>query len=121
MLYVVTEYAVLTKFNAASLQRLPCTCSAPLGVCSVPARFALPPAFSQNVAEVSMQCMQCPSSCMQYAIMNDAVPMKVDAVRMHWTNCLTRCKQHFVRQDAVHRKVDAVRMLWMRCPTRCLK
>ena len=106
--YVVMQDAVLTKVDAASLQCLHGTCSAPSAVCSVPAWFALPSALSQNVAAVPMQWMQCPSRWMQYAVTDDAVPMKVDAVCMQWTHCPSRCKQHIVTEDAVPMQEDAV-------------
>ena len=34
----------------------------------------------RNVDAVPMQCIQCPTRWMRYAVMEDAVPTKVDAV-----------------------------------------
>ena len=45
---------------------------------------ALSPVLSGNVDAVVMQWMQCPTRLMQHAVMEYAVPMKVDAVIVHW-------------------------------------
>ena len=42
------------------------------------------PALSGNVEAVVMQWMQCPTRWMQYAVMEDAGPMKVNAVMLQW-------------------------------------
>ena len=41
---------------------------------------AEPTAVSVNMDAVPVQCMQCPTMCIEYVVMEDAVPMKVDAV-----------------------------------------
>ena len=37
-------------------------------------------ALSENVDAVPRHWMQCPKSCMQYVVMEDAMPTMVDAV-----------------------------------------
>ena len=41
---------------------------------------AVTPALCRNVDAMARQCMQCPTRWMEYVLMEDAVPMKVDAV-----------------------------------------
>ena len=48
---------------------------------------AVPTAVSLNLDAVPMQWMQCPPTCMQYVVTEDAVPMKVDAVFLQWLPC----------------------------------
>ena len=57
-----------------------CTCRGTSSVCSVPAVVAVPIAWSMNVNAVPRHWMECPTGCMQYYVMVDAVPMRVDAV-----------------------------------------
>ena len=53
---------------------------------------------------------------MQYVMMDDAVPMKVDAVHMLWMHCPKRCMQCVVREDGVPMNVDAWILQWLQCP-----
>ena len=45
-----------------------------------PAVVAVPPELSGNVDAVPMKWMKCPTSWMQYVVMEEAVPIKVHAV-----------------------------------------
>ena len=72
--------AVPMNVDSVVLQGLQCGCSATSAGCSVSAVAAVPPALSLNVDAVPMQRMQCPKRWMSYAVTEDAVPMKVDAV-----------------------------------------
>ena len=45
------------------------------------------PALCWNMDEVVMHWMQCPTMCMQYVVMEDAVPMKVDTLLLQWLQC----------------------------------
>ena len=56
---------------------------------------------------------------MQYVVMDDAVPTKLDAVPMHWMQLPTLLMQYVVMKDAVSMKVDAVILQWLRCPLHC--
>ena len=55
-------------------------CSASQGGCSELAEVAVPPTVSRNVDAVPMQCIQCPTRWMRYALTEEAVPTKVDPV-----------------------------------------
>ena len=55
--------------------------------------------------------MQCATMCIQYVVMEDAVPMKVDAVILQWLQCPLQfpecgCSAHEVH--AVSHNVDAI-------------
>ena len=50
--------------------------------CSIAAVVAEPTAVSLNMDGVPMQWMQYPIMCMQYVVMGDAVPMKVDSISL---------------------------------------
>ena len=52
---------------------------------------AVPATLSLNVYAVPMQCMQCPTRWMHYVVMEDAGPMKVDAVMLQWLLCPPHC------------------------------
>ena len=69
---------------------------------------AVPPTISLNVDAVPMQC---PTRWIQYVVMEDAGPMKVDAVMLQWLQCPLNfpefsCSPHAV--VAVYQKVDVV-------------
>ena len=51
----------------------------------------MPPSVSMKVNAVPMQWMQCPTRCMLYIVMEDAVPMKVDAIIWQWMLCTVLC------------------------------
>lgn len=87
MWYAVTEDAVPKKVDAVILNILQCTCSATSSGCSVPAVVTEPTAVSLNMDAVSTQCMQCPTMSFQYVVMEDALPMKLDAVLLQWLQC----------------------------------
>ncbi len=57
----------------------------------MPAVVAVPPSVSLNVDAVPMQWMQCPTRWMQYVVMEDAVPTKVDAVILPLLGCPRQC------------------------------
>ena len=57
-------------------------CSATLAECSVSAVVAEPTEVSLNVHAVPMQWLQCHRRWIQYVVMDDAVPTKVDAVSL---------------------------------------
>ena len=80
MQYVEMEGAGATKVDAVSLCRMQCTRSATSAVCSVIAVVAVPTVMSKNADAVPRRWMLCPKWCMQYDVMEDAVPMKADAV-----------------------------------------
>ena len=52
---------------------------------------AVPLAFSWYVDAVVMQWMQCLKRRMQYVLLEDAVPMKVDAVKLQCSQCPPHC------------------------------
>ena len=68
------------EFDAVSLFRMQCTCSATSAGCRVADVVAEPAAVSLNLDAVPMQWMQFPTMCMQYLVREDAGPMKEDAV-----------------------------------------
>ena len=82
-----------------------CACSATSAVCSVPAVVAVSTALSEDVDAVPRHWMQCPTMCMQYVVMEDAVPMNVDAV----TPAVVAVP------PVAYQNVDAVLMLCMPC------
>ena len=84
MQYVVKQDSVPMKDDAVILQSLQCTCSATSSGCSVPALVAGHPALCWNVDAGVMQWMQCLTRRMQYVLLEDAVPMKVDPVNLQW-------------------------------------
>ena len=58
-------------------------CSDHEGGCGEPAVVAAPPTVSLNEDAVSMQCMQCPTRWMRYAVTEDTVSTNVDAVNLN--------------------------------------
>ena len=74
-----------------------CCCSATSAVCSVPAVVAVPTALYENVDAVPRHRMLCPTRCILYVVMEDAVPMRVDAVIWQWL----RDPYHSLNVDAV--------------------
>ena len=52
---------------------------------------AVPTALPENVDAVPRHWMQCPTSCMQYVVTEDAVPMKVHALNRQRLQCRLLC------------------------------
>ena len=80
--------AVSLKVDAVCCDR---GCSAHEGGCSDPAVVEVPHAGSLNENAVPLQWIQCPTRWMQYANMDDALPMKVHAVFLYWLLCPLLC------------------------------
>ena len=75
-----------------------------------------------------MQCMHCPTWWMQYAVMEDAVPTKEDAVSLQSLQCACSATSAgcsvaagVEESTAVSLHGDAVPMKWMQCPTMCMQ
>ena len=81
------EDSVIMKEDAVILQSLQCICSAISAGFSVPAVVSVRIALSENVDAVPRHWTQGPKRYGQYVVMEDAVPMKGDAVIRQWLQC----------------------------------
>ena len=62
---------------------------------------AVPTALSENVDAVPRHRMLCPTRCMLYVVMEDAVPMRVDEVIWQWLQCTLLCPECACSEHAV--------------------